>query len=1073
MTSLAIALPFQFEQPMWLALCLLVPVLVVASLRSLAGLDPARRVLALIVRSILVVLIACCLARVQRVQRNDDLTVIFLMDRSHSVQAKQTFQEEFIRKATADMPPRDRVGLIDFARDAYLEQLPMRGGYFVPPGRLPVMPNTNRTNVASAVRLAMALFPHDAAKRIVLMSDGNDNMGDLMTEARRAKADGIPIDVVPLWYSHRNEVYFDRMIAPTHAEPGEQVPIRMILRTNKRVTGRISIYQNGQIVQLPADRQRLTLEPGSNTFFIKLPVHGAGAHTFEATFHPDDDTMDATTLNNTANAFTFVAGSSRALLISAVPQHDLPLVEALRSENVQVDMKDVAELGEFSLLHMMNYSTIILANVPAAVFTDRQQQELAIYVKDMGSGLIMLGGNEGFGAGGWIGSPIEEVMPVTFEIKHKRVIPRGALVLIMHSCEIPRGNYWGKEMAKKSVDTISSKDYIGVLAYTYSPGGENWEIPLALNTNKAAVRAKVDRMQIGDMPDFGSTLRMAYNELTGGRGRDAAQKHVIILSDGDAQPPSSRLLADLSRAKITVSTIAIGWGAHVRQGTMREIARATGGNFYSARNPRQLPQIFVKESKVVRRPLIIDEPFRPQLLHTYSELLAGVAPNEALPPLGGMVLTSPKESPNVIVPIIRATDDGKDPVLVHWQYELGKTVAFTSGYWPVWGDTWTKWPKFAKLWAQIVRWTMRQETPANFDTYTKVEGSRGRIVIDALDKDAGYLNLLQLRAGVIAPDRQQKVTPVQFAQTGPGHYEADLDIEQAGQFLVNVQVFSAQGDSLGTIRTGFSVPFSPEYRDLEPNEALLRQTAQITGGRWLDVDPRDADVFGHDLPPTEAKRPAWEWVLAWLLLPAFLLDVAVRRLASWLALSVVVEVVILVVMLFGLDVRYAPWWGILGVFLLAELVGWTIRFRYIGPLFDWMTHTVTVLGHAGDRSAAALEQLKTTRERVREGLASDKSDGEPTPDEPGPLPLATISDSGGPTSQSIKRRSQKPNLQPPAGKPAGDLHEALGGAKAAEPAEGTTPKPAGGDSKETPEQTTTSRLLRAKRRAKRDQDDKQ
>ena len=111
-----------------------VPVLVLASLRSLTGLDPTRRVLALAVRSTLVILVACCLARVEHVQRNDDLTVIFLMDRSHSVQALQQHQEEYIRAATQDLPPDDRVGVIDFARDAHLEQLPMRGGYFIPPG---------------------------------------------------------------------------------------------------------------------------------------------------------------------------------------------------------------------------------------------------------------------------------------------------------------------------------------------------------------------------------------------------------------------------------------------------------------------------------------------------------------------------------------------------------------------------------------------------------------------------------------------------------------------------------------------------------------------------------------------------------------------------------------------------------------------------------------------------------------------------------------------------------------------------------------------------------------------------
>ncbi len=1049
----AIALPFDFEQPAWLWLCVLVPVMIAVSLRSLAGLDPVRRVLALAARSALIILLACCLAGIVRVQRNKDLTVLFLMDRSYSVESQLQVQDKFVRDATEHIPPNDRVGMIDFARDAFLQQLPMHGGYFVPPGRLEAMPNTDRTNVASALRLAMAMFPHDSAKRIILMSDGNDNMGDVLSEAKRAQADGIPIDIVPLVYEHRNEVFFDKMIAPTHAEPGEQISLRMVLKTQRRVTGRISVFQNGKLVDLPADAARVELMPGTNAFSIKLAVNAAGAHTFEATFSPDDSSMDATSINNTATGFTFVSGAGRVLLISADPQFDFPLVEAMRSENVKVDVKTTSQLGNFGLLQMMTYSTIILANVPAAAFTDQQQQQLAVYVKDMGSGLIMLGGDEGFGAGGWIGSPIEEVMPITFEIKHKRVIPRGALVLIMHSCEIARGNFWGKAMAKKSVDTISSRDYIGVLAYTYSPGGANWEVPLGLNTNKNAVKARIDRMQNGDMPDFGRTMQMAYNELTSGRGRDAAQKHVIILSDGDAQPPSASLLKSYVEAKITVSTIGIGWGgAHVMASSLQNIARTTGGKFYRAQNPRQLPQIFSKESKVVRRPLISDEPFQPQVLHAFSELLAGVGRTSgSIPRLGGMVLTSPKQSPNVLIPLIRATEDGEDPVLIHWQYELGKTVAFTSGYWPKWGRNWTAWSQFARFWAQIVRWTMRQETPANFDTYTKIDGERGRIIIDALDKDATYLNGLQLQANVVSPDH--KPVPLSFIQTGPGHYEAEVEISKAGQYLANVQVVDAAGKSLGMIRTGLSVPFSPEYRDLVPNEALLRQVAEVTGGRWLGGLGADADAFSHDLPPTEAKRSAWEWVLAWLLLPAFLLDVAVRRLASWLALSIAAEVVVLVVLLFGLDLIHAPPWGVLGAFLLAELIGWTIRFRHIGPLFDWLTHSVAALGQAGDRSAASLEKLRTTRDRVREGFQTDEPDDSAT------------------AARVAKRRFDGGGEQ--ATHSVGDLDEALGGAKpGGVPSTKRPPAGAAPRVSEQPDETTMSRLLRAKKRTQHDDEKK-
>lgn len=255
-----------------------------------------------------------------------------------------------------------------------------------------------------------------------------------------------------------------------------------------------------------------------------------------------------------------------------------------------------------------------------------------------------------------------------------------------------------------------------------------------------------------------------------------------------------------------------------------------------------------------------------------------------------------------------------------------------------------------------------------------------------------------------------------------------------------------------------SVTFSPEYRDLTHNEALLRQVADVTGGRWLDAGPLNDNVFSHDLPPTEAKRPAWEWVLAWLLLPAFLLDVALRRLASWLALSIAVEIVLLTVLLFGLGIAYGPWWGILGAFALAELVGWIIRIRYIGPLFDFLTHGVTALRHTGDRSAAALDQLKSTREQVRDELYPQREEG-----------LKRIAPEGTMPPLSAGARYDVGDEQ--AGKPLGDLHEALGGAKATEPPveKRRPPPPAGQAGEEQPEETT-SRLLRAKRQAKRRKD---
>jgi hypothetical protein len=321
-----------------------------------------------------------------------------------------------------------------------------------------------------------------------------------------------------------------------------------------------------------------------------------------------------------------------------------------------------------------------------------------------------------------------------------------------------------------------------------------------------------------------------------------------------------------------------------------------------------------------------------------------------------------------------------------------------------------------------------------------------------VDVDAGALNLLELPGVIIKPD--QTTTPLNFVQTGPGHYEAVFDIDQTGQFIANVAV-REQGEFKGAMQTGVSVPFSPEFRELATNEALLREVVELTGGRWLDDigNPRDHDVFRHDFPPILAHQPVWDRTLAWLLLPLFLLDVAARRLASWLAFSIAVELVLLVVMLFGLGTIYGRWWGVLGTFAFAELVGWTIRFRYIGPAFDFMTHTVTALGQTGQRSSESLDQLKGVRKRVREDRLDDRPAQPAAPEPPRERPApSTRFDAGEPTKE-----------------PTDDLQQAMGGPEVGEQ---STQKPRKPAADETAPDDATSRLLRAKRRARKDMEDK-
>ena len=1049
--------PISFEQPWTLLWLVLIPAVVLLSLRSLSGLEPGRRFLAIVTRSLVTALIVCCLAGIQHVRSNRDLTVIFAIDRSKSIPPGpdgqlHLQQENYIRQAAEQMRKDDRLGVIAFDGQAYVEQRPMRGGMHL--GSLPQTTMRDRTDVSKAIRLALAVFPRETAKRIVLMTDGNENMGDVLEEVAAASAAGVAIDILPIRYANPREVFFDRMTAPPVAHLEEQIRPRMVLESTGTTRGRILFKHNGQPVDLDPESDEygipVTLKGGKNVFWAKVLLLEGGPHRFEAEFVADNEQQDAIPQNNVATAFTFVHTKAKALLLTSDPNEDEVLFRELRRNKVDVDMRTLDQVS-LDLISLTKYHTTILSNIPANQLTDEQQKTLATYVKELGNGLIMIGGPEGFGAGGWIGTPVEEVMPVHFEIKHRRVIPRGALVLIAHSCEMPRGNYWGERVAIKAVETISSRDYIGVLAYTWNLG-ENWEVPLQLATNKAAIKARIKKMQIGDMPRFASTMSMAVQQL---KGTDAAQKHMIIISDGDPQPPPKNLLKSMRDAKITCSTVGIGFGAHVFEPTMRMIAKATGGNYYACRNPRKLPQIFVKEAKVVRRSLISEEPFKPRLVYTLSEAVAGVTEAE-IPPLEGIVLTSPK--PLIEMPLVRSSVDGQDPLLAHWRCGLGKTVAFTSGYWKHWADQWTRWEKFGKLWAQVVRWSMRPEQSPNFDVFARLDGDKGRIVVDAVDKDASFLNFLQVHSTVISPDQESE--RLHFVQTGPGRYEGEFDVSQMGQYIAHLNFVGKGGQDEGRIFAGLSVPYSPEYRQLVTNEALIEQIRQTAGGRILEMNAETDEVFSHNLPPVMSKQPVWEWVLAWLVLPLFLLDVAGRRLASVLGISIVVEVLLAVVLLFGVGLVGSPWWSVLGVLILCELVGWTIRFRYIRPTIDFLTHSVVVLGRVGERSKASLEKLKATRERVRDQMAADQEEDKI----PGRRRIVPGSEAAGTAQRD--RRFDVGDAQ--AAQPAGDLQEAIGGATAdiRRQQERAAAEQAGQAAEDGDEASMTSRLLDAKKRAR-------
>jgi uncharacterized membrane protein len=944
-----VLLHLEAMQPAWLAFLVLVPLVVLLSFRSLAGLGPVRRWLAIGLRCALVTFLTLALAEVRLRHPNETVTVLFLVDRSSSIPEEPAKDptnpsktidrrweriKRFINEAVEKRGPGhadDKAGVIVFGRRPRLE-LPPSDVKRLNFTEVTSTIDNSYTDIGAAIKLALASFPEGTGKRIVLVSDGNENLGNAEEQARIAKTNGVQIDVVPLaeGYRNENEVLVQSVEAPPLTEQSSQIPIRVLVRSfNPRpVFGKLVLRQisDGVPRPVPPSPMEVTLHPGLNPFSFKQTLSGKQeSYTYEAIFQPEGvlDEKGAVvtnglegdrTENNRATTHVIARGRRRVLLVEPKEGDHHLLQDRLETIGGESKFQVVAreagnlpqdkeELGVF----LSKFDCVVLANVPAELLSDDQQEMIRSNTHDQGCGLIMIGGPESFGAGGWQGTAVEKALPVDCDIKALKVQGKGGLVLIMHASEMADGNRWQKEIAKLAIKKLSPMDEVGVLYFDW--GTTKWHIPLqVIGSGRGTLLNLVDKMVPGDMPEFDTGLQMAYSSLTEPR-RQLATKHIIIISDGDPAQSNQALLKQMKEKKVTVTTVGVATHGAPQDQALNSISKATGGRFYSVKSPKALPAIYIKETRLVSQSFVEEKPFAPQLLFKSgpTEKLPDKLPN-----LYGYVRTTQKDAfPPVQLPIMTAASGQDFPILAFWNYGLGKSVAFTSDARTqlegrkFWDRDWAESDIYLKFWEQVVGWSLRAVETGRMTMTTEYRDGRVKVVVDARDNDNRPLTDLRLRGAVTPPSvpggvpsaAPAKMGELKFEQKSSGVYEAEFKADEAGSFFINAQAWRqvktrkdgqefVGEESFDSVRSGVTIPYSPEFADLESNSPLLKRLRELTGGQaYKDEDAslaeaaQSGDVFRlSGLPPSRNLQPIWYWLL--LLTGVFLFfDVAVRRIA--------------------------------------------------------------------------------------------------------------------------------------------------------------------------------------------------
>ncbi|MCU0876203.1 MAG: VWA domain-containing protein [Pirellulaceae bacterium] len=915
---------FGFDQPWWLILLALVPVLWIFSFRSLSGLGPFRRLFALGLRTFVFVLLVLALAGIQLQKISDKVTVLYLLDQSESIpkltreaMIQYVMKDVQQHRRTGDLQSasEDKAGVIVFGREATIEHPPFADEIRAV-GQLESLFNlrTDATNIASALKLAQASFPEDAAKRIVIVTDGNENLGDARTIARTLADTGIGIDVIPIKLPSQREIAVEKVALPPDIRRGQPIQARVVIENYTQPTqenptgevpGRLRVIRrfSNQDELLGGKEQQVTLKPGKNVFSFEHTIDVPAGYTYRAEFVPDDPGADVQQQNNAASAFTHVRGKGRVLLIEdwENPREFDFLIQSLGKQNIEVDVIGSDRLFT-SLAELQGYDCVVLANVPRASggetdnkestnFSDEQIEMLVRNTQQFGSGLVMIGGDRAFGAGGWTNTELEKAMPVDFQIKNAKVKAVGALVMLMHASEIAQGNYWQKVIGAEALKVLGPSDYCGCLHWDDFSGRENW-LWRDSSTGRGLSRiqdrqkiwlAKIDRMQPGDMPQFEPAMKMALADF---KANNASIKHMIIVSDGDPSPASGATLNAFKAAGVKISTAAVGSHGPATSAELQRIANITGGKYYVVTNPKALPRIFQIEARRVARPLVKEDPKGiPIVVSDPShEMIQNVG--DGVPPVTGFVLTTKKENPLVEV-LMRAgnIDPENGTVLASWQFGAGKSVAFTSDAGRKWAGQWTSWDGYDKTFSQMIRWAMRPvNEEGKFSIATDFKDGKVRVVVTALDKNDEFLNFLNMSAAGSGPEMEN--VELNFRQEAPGRYVGEFPADKAGSYLLAVN--TGQGNNM--LLTGVTVPYSAEFRDREENRALLTTLAgqKPTGGQpgvLIEGEMQDgaidrlvaaADTFRRTLAKAVSSQEFWPYFLL-VAAVVFLADVFVRR----------------------------------------------------------------------------------------------------------------------------------------------------------------------------------------------------
>jgi Mg-chelatase subunit ChlD len=837
------------ENPWLLTLFPVLAAFIILSAKNLNTGSMIRKRISIMLRLLLVFCLVLAISGLTVAAKANRTVTLFVADISDSVRDRIGEMEAFINEAMSGMTNRDTAGIISFAGQASVILLPQeKKGFSNLYLQQPV--EADQTDIQNAMTLARSVMPENAAKRLVLITDGKETKGDAVETARMLNHIGYTINVVPFVSDQKAEVQLDEFTAPKQVSAKERFDVNVKIYSNIGTEATVRLFANRTLTA----EKKVQLYHGENLFTFSDKVEQGGMVTYTAEVVAADDTI---LQNNRLSAFTQVIDRPRVLLVERGNGGE-NLVHFI-DKYAQVTRVQPDEVPS-SLDGMLVYDAFILSDISAEWLDPDFLVLLERAVQYQGKGLLTIGGENSYAPGGYNSTPLETILPVNMDIRPKDENPDLGLILVIDkSGSMASGEYGitklelAKEAAIRAADVLEETDQLGVIAFD---DAIQWVIKTDVLKDLDDATNMIGTIRPGGGTQILHPLQEAWQNL---RTKDTKLKHIILLTDGQAERYGyERIIDGIRKDGITLSTVAVGQSADTL--LLKALAYGGGGRYYWTDEFSDIPSIFAKETFLAGQKYLQNRHFYPELV-TSAGILKGI---EAIPPLDGYVATRAKSTARTVF-----RSDTQDPVLAVWQYGLGRTAAWTSDIKGVWTSQWSIWEQAGVFWGNLTSWLVQKNLNPDYYINAKIQDGKGVITVST--EKAGILGTDFVSGTVVCPDGTEE--SIRLDAVKPGTFEGTIEKGEPGAYVIHLKIDGENGAE--DISTGIVMPYSEEYRILNDSTGSFLEKLAIAGGGIIVNSPED--IFGSDVQNIGAKRELTD-LLILLALVLLLIDIAFRRL---------------------------------------------------------------------------------------------------------------------------------------------------------------------------------------------------